>query len=376
MKTERRKNRRSQKGIPKKKVAQLNRPLAGTISREEFIARADKAACVPTRLRLREARAKFYDWFMEERDPTAPFPYGVLESKIGASDRTMSDWYKELGGISYKKYNEFHAWFMLHKDEYELPSYRELARKFNVGDRTLARWINELGGFTHGTSYERQFRKRVEAAKKVLNEAPGYMNRSDLMREVGACPASMRLGNKLIAEIEKENSETARFVKMRTPSRGTPEAIHEFALTFFQRNKRKPTLPDLFYFLETGSYNSKKRLRDGKYIRDSRRARDKVQKYFEEGKLDERLFVIGASEANRVEQTYKEKEVVRHYTGGRKTRPKEWLDSIKENNGFGFDFTGQYWERYYQLWLLKRAGYDATVLPVPKKGVSCEPISL
>lgn len=39
-------------------------------------------------------------------------------------------------------------------------------------------------------------------------------------------------------------------------------------------------------------------------------------------------------------------------------RDLEWLDWTRQNGGLGFEFTGEYWKRYREIWELKRRGED------------------
>ena len=324
------------------------------MTRELFLSDSKKGT-KEQRAERRAKRALFWDWFQREYDPTKRLPTKMLVKRIGVSASNIRKWLRILGGTSTcesPQKRAFKEWIVKNRTEAENTSTDELAEKFGVSRTSIRAWQTELKIKKHSSPLDLKRRERAQKAIEYLDQRPAYVSQRDLWRAtIHDSRFDRRCAKNLLAYIKKLRPELIPLVKKYKRSRGTADAIKSFVSYFQQFYGRQPSFQSLYWWFHTGLYGARDKevLKSREYKELVAYAEPRVKKMIERGELREEFFCQEDDSAILTQQTYVEEEIELMLTRGEKIRPQSWLDWIEKNDFLGFDFTGEYWDRYYAL---------------------------
>lgn len=236
----------------------------------------------------------------------------------------------------YRTYDAFKEWFEASRDSCDIPPYKELARQYSVSVSCINKWVRGLGGFKHRGQHRRSIAK-VEAAIEYMKSCTIPIGLKGLMTAVGYTSDSSTGASVIFLRELKARSPSA-FAKLKSHARDVNDdtELILWGRRFKRRNKRPPTIREVAQRLG--------RSVDYTYSR----VRAIINAY------PDAPFMIGKEITAIVADCEFEKRARK----GSRQGYAHWRRIISKGKWLGFDFKGEFWERYQLMWRLRRRGYQ------------------
>ena len=291
-----------------------------------------------------ETRMAFWRWFHYNYQRGEKVNFTKLGAQFGISKSSARTWFEKISGVRTRKdrnaYDDFRKWFKENRNRDDVPTSDELAKKFNVGATTIRRWIKRNGGYKTNNWRGRRFQVAVQACKEALADAPPKISVKAFLIESGLDLSSRQLGLKALEELKRRGDPNVNKIAPFAYYKHSTQSIAAFAERYYSEHGRRPSIGEIASWLEIAE--------------DRTRAR--VNRFIKSGSLDEKLIDMERTGCVGKIRGQEEEAFWREVTSGDKTRPRAWLESIEFHRGLGFEFTGEYWNRYYELWQEKTKG--------------------
>lgn len=286
-----------------------------------------------------ERRRMFYNWFNTSYREGDKINYKELAKKFGVSDSTCRTWFLTLGGVfendKSQRYKRFKEWF--HSDERKRGDLtrKQIADRFGVSKRTVHRWM--VKNDSPRNIFHDLFSKLCDKAQEVLATAPPQISLTALLIELGLDSKNHRRAKQICQELKRRGDPNVKKVVRRAQYKFCARAIASYADKFFNEHGRAPTIKECAEWLTIPVATVQSR----------------VERYVASGEIKSNAIELDSPRGRTSIVLQEEDAIWRDITANRKDRPQIWRESVEFHGGLGFDFGGQYWDRYYELWLSK-----------------------
>lgn len=225
----------------------------------------------------------------------------------------------------------FYRWFQENRDKQFRKTYKELTRELGVSKAVIARWAQYLGGFLVKPKNCRRHARHMDIITALRNA-----DRPLTCGELEAATGRKSLCRKFVVEAIEESGSPELYQKYVSSeamaSENYNELIH-YLCEYRRKYGREPSrehIARVFFYME----------------------RPAIDRAFEEGKP----IVLSQDEtiALRNWQAAKDEEWKKSVTSEPYERDEDWLVRVEDEGYKGFEFTGEYWTRYRELWEKKR----------------------